>query len=813
MFYHFFKISLAALILTCAYANAAVPAGHVQVSGSNLTDSTGLTVANATINFTPVNNAGVPLSYRVGSGGQSTNTPVSAQVTNGAFSINLADTSLTLPVNVCYSVSVIDNVSGQSLMGSGYTCVQPSASGPSVTGANAWCTSGGVCNFDTFAPNVSALLTSIPWSTAPLVIGTVTTLPQGASPTVTLSGAAAQQALNFGIPTGPTGPTGPPTSIAIGTVTTNASGVAGASMSGAAPNQSLNLSLPIGPQGVVGPQGIQGITGPQGIQGFQGTGGSTGPVGPPGTPSQFIGAWSSSITYVVGQVVSFGGANYVALVGNTNVTPAVGATWGATSGIAGSVAITPSGTQQVAQPGNSQLGTNRLALSPSGQFRGNELAESSIPTPNSLMNLVPARLTDVINKCSLGMPVTFLEIGTSIEQGWEQGIPQGLIDLCGSYPGQFSWWGGDLSAFLAQAGWQIQYAPSLGESDNFGSIDYNSIPYSFIIKPGSSNVSLVYNTDVDGDPAGVVTIDGVAQAAINYSASSLATITYNNRADYSIDPTQAHTLTVYPGATGKKAYVVGSLTSANANGSNSGVLVMRAAQSGTALGNLTGSLLHATGTTSTFVTAIDGVPVSASNFTFNAGAHTLTVASTANITTANPQVIEYGNRNGNDEVIIPTSVAGSLLTANFIHNHTLATYIEPQSLLPSGTKYTGTPTCTVSGGTALTPATVSCSIDPTTGSIVPVLTNRGSYVCGSTSCGATANLTVSMSGATTTGTTAAFAPILAPFINFTNSGVNAVQELDVNTSIDQLGGLGTQLLPATQSMLTPRYRYDRGLYQ
>lgn len=121
--------------------------------------------------------------------------------------------------------------------------------------------------------------------------------------------------------------------ISVGTVNTLAPGSsATASISGTTPNFALNLGLPAG------------NTGNQGIQGNQGT---------PGQAAQYIGAWSSSTAYSIGAVVSYSGANYVALAANTNVTPVVGATWGAYAGVAGSVALAPSGDQIVAEPSTS----------------------------------------------------------------------------------------------------------------------------------------------------------------------------------------------------------------------------------------------------------------------------------------------------------------------------------------------------------------------------------------------------------------------------------------------------------------------------
>jgi len=119
-----------------------MPVGFTQVSASALKDPSGALVANATISFYPVNNAGWPISFKAGGGGQVMSMPVTAPVVNGAFTIQLADTTLTTPINVGYSVAVTDNVTGKSLLGAGYGCVQPS---------------GTTWNFDTYSPNLASL--------------------------------------------------------------------------------------------------------------------------------------------------------------------------------------------------------------------------------------------------------------------------------------------------------------------------------------------------------------------------------------------------------------------------------------------------------------------------------------------------------------------------------------------------------------------------------------------------------------------------------------------------------------------------------
>jgi lysophospholipase L1-like esterase len=146
----------AALALLCAFGAAAASAqtaGYTIVSSSLLHDATGTLVTNATIRFQPANAAGAPISFRAGgTGGQAIAYAVSTTVTAGAFSIQLADTSLTSPVNVCYSVTLISNLTGRQIPFPGYSCIQPSGS--------AW-------DFDTYTPNLAALVVEQAGPTGP----------------------------------------------------------------------------------------------------------------------------------------------------------------------------------------------------------------------------------------------------------------------------------------------------------------------------------------------------------------------------------------------------------------------------------------------------------------------------------------------------------------------------------------------------------------------------------------------------------------------------------------------------------------------
>lgn len=144
---------------------AQVPGGYVQVNGYGMQDSNQHLVTDATISFCPVNNQGVPISFNLADYGQATDRCVTALVTNGGFTTLIAEGAQTNPQNVCFNVTVIDNVSGNSILGPGYNCVQPSGypTYQSVVGPYAWCTAlslgsyGGKCNFDLYVPDLGAL--------------------------------------------------------------------------------------------------------------------------------------------------------------------------------------------------------------------------------------------------------------------------------------------------------------------------------------------------------------------------------------------------------------------------------------------------------------------------------------------------------------------------------------------------------------------------------------------------------------------------------------------------------------------------------
>lgn len=148
--------------------------GYVSMTASRVSDATGGLLASGTISFAPVDNNGNPISFKVGGpGGQVISQPVTTLVTHGAYSLLLADTMLTSPANVCFSVQIVDNVTGYNLLGPGYECVQPAGSGLAVTGSHAWCTAasgsvGGACNWDNYIPQLEDQIVTQAGPTGPM---------------------------------------------------------------------------------------------------------------------------------------------------------------------------------------------------------------------------------------------------------------------------------------------------------------------------------------------------------------------------------------------------------------------------------------------------------------------------------------------------------------------------------------------------------------------------------------------------------------------------------------------------------------------
>ncbi len=127
---------------------AQAPTGFLPVTATRILDATGLP-ANGTLTA-QILVKGQPVGVSAGGGGKITSATVTANIVNGAFSINLPDTSLTNPANVCVALSAVDDVSGGQLLGPNLNCVQPTSV------PNYWCTAN-LCNFDLYTPNTAAV--------------------------------------------------------------------------------------------------------------------------------------------------------------------------------------------------------------------------------------------------------------------------------------------------------------------------------------------------------------------------------------------------------------------------------------------------------------------------------------------------------------------------------------------------------------------------------------------------------------------------------------------------------------------------------
>jgi len=172
-----------------------MPTGYTTVSATALKDATGALISSATIHFQPVTSKGQATSFRAGNGGQTSSRAVTTQVVNGAFSIQLADTFLTVPQYIAYSVTVTDDATGATLLGSGYSAFQPT---------------GSTFSFDTFTPNLQPGVTVQPGPQG----------PQGDQGIQGATGATGQTGIQGA--TGATGPQGDVSVATLGAMTTKA---------------------------------------------------------------------------------------------------------------------------------------------------------------------------------------------------------------------------------------------------------------------------------------------------------------------------------------------------------------------------------------------------------------------------------------------------------------------------------------------------------------------------------------------------------------------------------------------------------------
>ncbi len=157
-----------ALVLLAAFgcaAQAVCTLPLCTVFATNVVDASG-NPENGTIDFQPVDNNGNLIPFRT-STGQVLPSITSATITNGAFSMHLADSTQTTPLNVCYRGWVTDNAgrvvvgSNSHNTGAALQCVQMSTN---------WC-SASSCDFDTYNTSTTPLPVENPSGAVTSVFG------------------------------------------------------------------------------------------------------------------------------------------------------------------------------------------------------------------------------------------------------------------------------------------------------------------------------------------------------------------------------------------------------------------------------------------------------------------------------------------------------------------------------------------------------------------------------------------------------------------------------------------------------------------
>lgn len=178
----------------------------------------------------------------------------------------------TLQLNAAWQVNTGDRVKPRSIAMYFYVCLEKFTAmergvtfTPSISedGVISWTNDGGLVNPEPVS------IKGTPGEISTLSIGTV---EQGDTTSVTISGQAPNQVLNFVLQKGndgqqgeqgEQGPVGPSNTLTIGEVTSGST--ASAEITGTSPNQVLNLVLPKGDKGDIGetgPKGETGATGP-----------------------------------------------------------------------------------------------------------------------------------------------------------------------------------------------------------------------------------------------------------------------------------------------------------------------------------------------------------------------------------------------------------------------------------------------------------------------------------------------------------------------------------------------------------------------
>ncbi len=275
------RLFKAASALVCAIGLTALSQAQLTTVTASSIKMGGVAIPSGRVTFTPVNLAGIPIAFDTGGGGLNSPDAYSCTIVAGAITgtCRIPDSALTSTPNLLYSIQIMNTASQRAFTLNAV---------PNITGST-WA-------LDAYAPpeqttNVQPIQVAYGTAAPPAtcvspsfyvqnIDGGLLYMCVGAVPVLVTGTGDGTGGVG---PQGPAGPTGP----------TGATGAQG----------------PMGLTGATGPAGATGATGPQGLQGN--SGGST----------TWLGAWSSSTTYVLDDAISFEGSSYIAVATSTNVIP------------------------------------------------------------------------------------------------------------------------------------------------------------------------------------------------------------------------------------------------------------------------------------------------------------------------------------------------------------------------------------------------------------------------------------------------------------------------------------------------------------
>jgi hypothetical protein len=366
-------------LLLAALALALLPvlaAQTVTLEATGFSDTLGNAITGE-LTIAPTLANGTPTAYYDGAGIWHSGVPVPIKVVAGSFSNPVPDTSLTSVLHLCFRLA---SASSTIVLGPGYKCLQPSA-----TGQSSWCaTSGGAttCDLGKYTAPLAPLALSVAG-------------PTGATGPAGSTGA-----------TGAAGPAGAAATVAVGTTTTGAAGSnAAVANTGTSSAAVFNFTVP---QGATGATGAMGATGPAGAAGPTGSTGAAGPTGSTG-PAGSTGATGPANSLAIGTVITLA-AGSSATASITGAAPSQTLNLGVPAGAAGNVTAAsmtsghiPNASSSTAIT-NSSLADNGTTVSTAEPISAASFNAATLPTGCAQYPCVVAKVAPTLYSGTASVP-------------------------------------------------------------------------------------------------------------------------------------------------------------------------------------------------------------------------------------------------------------------------------------------------------------------------------------------------------------------------------------------------------------------------